>query len=137
MPKSADSALRGRSTGDYRVLLIDDDREAVDGLARLLDLHGFKVRGTCDGQSALTLARQFQPQAIVLDIDLPKMNGYELVKQLRALPESANALVVAVTGYGQEQDRARSRAAGFDHHLVKPIEPAALVQLLQANDRSA
>lgn len=135
MSKPVDSLRTKPAAGGYRVLLIDDDRETIEGLERLLSLKGFDVRMTDDGLSALAVARQFRPRAIVLDINLATIDGCDLARELRALPETADALVVAVTGFGLEQDSARSQAAGFDYHLVKPIEPAALIQLLHTNSR--
>jgi DNA-binding response OmpR family regulator len=136
MPKPLSPVRQQHDSTGYRVLLIDDDRETIEGLERLLTLNGFEVQITDDG-TALATARDFRPHAIVLDIGLPTIDGCQLAKELRALPETADALVVAVTGFSQEQDSIRSRAAGVDHHLIKPIEPAALIQLLRTNERVA
>jgi DNA-binding response OmpR family regulator len=136
MPKPLTHLRQPQGSTAYRVLLIDDDRETIEGLERLLTLNGFDVQST-DDKAALATAREFRPHAIVLDIGLPTIDGCQLATELRAQPETADALVVAVTGFSQEQDSIRSRAAGVDHHLIKPIEPAALVQLLRANERVA
>ena len=111
--------------------MVDDNRDAADALAMLLKLGGHEVEIAYDGPAALATAAVIRaPTWCVLDIGLPGMDGYEVARRLRARPETAGALIVAVTGYGQEEDRERSRAAGFDHHLVKPIESDALLTLL-------
>jgi CheY-like chemotaxis protein len=115
---------------DRRILVVDDNRDAVDALAMMLRLSGNDVDVAYDGLSALGTAQSFRPDAVVLDIGLPGMDGYEVARRLRARPETSEALIVAVTGYGQNEDRERSCAAGFDHHLVKPIESEALLSLL-------
>nr|WP_314628260.1 ATP-binding protein [uncultured Noviherbaspirillum sp.] len=114
-----------------RILVVDDNRDAVEALAMMLKLGGNDVEIAYDGVAALATAQSFAPDAVVLDIGLPGMDGYEVARSLRARPETAGALIVAVTGYGQKEDRERSRAAGFDHHLVKPIESDALLVLLR------
>ena len=114
-----------------RILVVDDNRDAVEALAMMLKLGGNDVEIAYDGAAALATAQSFAPDAVVLDIGLPGIDGYEVARRLRARPETAGALIVAVTGYGQKEDRARSRAAGFDHHLVKPIESDALLLLLR------
>ena len=115
---------------DRRILVVDDNRDAVDALAMMLRLSGNDVEVAYDGLSALGTAQSFRPDGVVLDIGLPGMDGYEVARRLRARPETAAALIVAVTGYGQNEDRKRARAAGFDHHLVKPIESDTLLNLL-------
>jgi len=104
-----------------RILLVDDNEDGVAMLAGALELHGYETRVAHDGPSALLLAAQFLPQVALLDIGLPVMDGYELAAHLRELPELAGLRLIAVTGYGQESDHERSRAAGFHHHLVKPV----------------
>jgi PAS domain S-box-containing protein len=113
-----------------RVLVVDDNADAVASLALLLRLAGHEVRTAGDGPAALELAPRFRPEAVLLDIGLPGMDGYEVARRLRALPELKDVLLMALTGYGQEEDRRRAREAGFDHYLTKPVEPAALQRLL-------
>ena len=115
-----------------RILVVDDNRDAVDALAMMLRLNGSDVEVAYDGPSGLATAQSFRPDAIVLDIGLPGMDGYEVARRLRMRPETADKLIVAVTGYGQKEDRERAHAAGFDHHLVKPIESETLIRLLAA-----
>ncbi|HYE35113.1 PAS domain S-box protein [Methylocaldum sp.] len=113
-----------------RVLVVDDNVDSAESMALLLSLDGHDVRTAFDGPGALTVAAEFQPEAVLLDIGLPGMDGYEVARQMRGLPGLQKALMIAVTGYGQADDRARSKAAGFDHHLVKPVDPEILSALL-------
>jgi two-component system CheB/CheR fusion protein len=121
-----------RSCASRRVLIVDDNMDAAESLATLLGLLNHDVRTAHDGPSALKLAARFLPQVIVLDIGLPGVDGYELAAQLRRQPELGQPLLIALTGYGQEDDRQRAHAAGFDHHLTKPADLDALQQLIGA-----
>jgi CheY-like chemotaxis protein len=114
------------------VLLIDDNRDAAESMTVLLELWGHEVRIAYNGPDALTLAAEFRPDAALLDIGLPGMNGYEVAKRLRGLPGWEGVMLVAITGYGQDEDRRRSCEAGFDHHLTKPVEPAMVQSLLSS-----
>jgi PAS domain S-box-containing protein len=113
-----------------RVLVVDDSPDAADSLALLLGLAGQDVRTAYDGPSALAQAQEFRPEVVFLDIGMPGMDGYEVGQRLRRRPELQGVVLVAVTGWGQEEDRRRSQEAGFQHHLVKPVEPHALDELL-------
>jgi PAS domain S-box-containing protein len=113
-----------------RLLIVDDNADALESLAVLLELEGHTVKTALDGPAALTVVSHFQPDIILLDIGLPGMDGYEVAHRLRALDATRDTLLVAVTGYGQEGDRLRAKAAGFDHHFVKPIDVDALQRLL-------
>jgi PAS domain S-box-containing protein len=114
-----------------RVLVVDDNVDAATSLAKLLTrFHGQDVRVAHDGPAALREAGDFRPDVVLLDIGMPGMDGCEVARRLRAQPETGRALLVALTGWGQESDRQRSREAGFDHHLVKPVDPDALRDLL-------
>jgi PAS domain S-box-containing protein len=115
-----------------RLLVVDDNVDAAETLAMLMRMWGHEVRLAFTGPEALRAAEQFRPEIIVLDIGLPEINGYEVARRLRARPEFATATLIALTGYGQEEDRRRSNDAGFDHHLTKPVAPDALRQLLAA-----
>jgi signal transduction histidine kinase len=114
-----------------RVLVVEDNADARRTLALLLEEEGHDVRTAPDGKRALAEAEAFSPEIVLLDIGLPGIDGYEVARMLRALPQCSNALLVAVTGYGQAGDRARSNAAGFDHHLLKPVEPRRLLELVR------
>jgi PAS domain S-box-containing protein len=119
----------GRRAG-IRILLVDDNTDAADVLAEVLRRAGHEVAVAYDGPQALGIARAFQPNAALLDIGLPVLDGYELAERLRELLPGYPLRLVAVTGYGQDTDKHKSRAAGFDAHLVKPIDLRALLALL-------
>ena len=116
VPKAAQRANRGR------VLVVDDNVDAAMTLAEAVRLDGHDVRVSHDGDAALRDAASFVPEVVLLDIGLPGMDGYEVVGRLRRLPQLARTLMVALTGFGQESDRVRALAAGFDEHLVKPVD---------------
>ncbi len=119
-----------------RILVVDDNIDAARSLAKVLTLlHGQNVEVAHDGPSALETAEAFRPQIVLLDIGLPGMSGHEVAEQLRRRPWFEEVLLVAVSGWGQEKDRAASLAAGFDDHFVKPVNQATLQKLL-AGDRS-
>ena len=105
-----------------RVLVVDDNVDAAESLAMLLTLSGHDARLAHDGPSALKAALEFRPDLALLDIGLPGLSGFEVAEQIRREPTLALIVLVALTGYGLESDRQRSRAAGFDHHLVKPAD---------------
>ncbi len=113
-----------------RVLIVDDNEDASATLASLLEMLGFRVRSATDGATAVELARTFAPDAILLDIGLPGMNGYDVCRKLKNLPELCATTVIALTGYGQADDRRRTREAGFDFHLVKPVDVGEIRKLI-------
>ena len=113
-----------------RILLVDDNRDAAQALRLLLEADGHEVRVAGDGASGLELARSYRPEVVLLDIGLPKMDGYETARRIRSDPALESTILVAVTGYGQLHDRARASASGFHHHLVKPVEFSELQRLL-------
>jgi len=120
-----------------KVLVVDDNRDTALSCARLLRGMGHEVQTAFDGLAALEAARSFRPQTILLDIGLPGMNGFEVARTLRE-EGFANEVIVAVSGYGQPEDRDRSRQAGFDDHLVKPVNQDELRSVLrQSADRQA
>jgi CheY-like chemotaxis protein len=112
----------GAGTNHLRVMVVDDNADAAQMLAALLEVQGHAVSVEYDARGALERARQEHPDVLLLDIGLPDMDGYELARRLRAQPESAGATLVALTGYGQHQDREEAQQAGFDHYLVKPAD---------------
>jgi CheY-like chemotaxis protein len=124
-PTPADPQAPGR-----KILIVDDNRDAASSLAMLLELSGNRTESAFDGLGAIEAAARFQPDVILLDIGLPGLNGYEVARRMRAEPWGKKLKLVAVTGWGQAEDRERSREAGFDAHLVKPIDHAALMKLL-------
>jgi len=125
------SAGGGASQPRGRVLIADDNFDAAQSLALILRMEGHEVRTAGDGLEALEIAEGFQPQIVLLDIGMPKLDGYETARRLRERPWAASALLVAQTGWGQEDDKRRAREAGFDRHLVKPLDPEALSDLLE------
>jgi len=129
-------ALARQVSGEFpskrRLLVVDDNRDAAESMSMLLEMWGHEVAFAYDGPSALATAERLQPEAVLLDIGLPGMDGYEVAERLRELPEARDAVLIAITGYGQEDDRLRSRQAGIDHHLVKPVAPDALRNLLDS-----
>ncbi len=120
-----------RREGNVRVLVVDDNVDAAESIAMLLRLEGHDVRSVHGAQAALEAAVVFRPHVVLLDIGLPGMDGYEVARRLRSQPAVQSMRLVAVTGYGQQSDRDRAREAGFDQHLVKPVEPEALQAVLQ------
>lgn len=119
----------------WRVMVIDDNRDAAESMTMLFELWGHEVVCVYDGRAALETAARYRPDAVFLDIGLPGMDGYEIAERLRELPESEHTVLVAITGYGQDEDRRRSRNAGIDHHLVKPVAPNTLQKLLDSLER--
>jgi CheY-like chemotaxis protein/anti-sigma regulatory factor (Ser/Thr protein kinase) len=123
-------AINGRAAPNKRILLADDNRDAAESLAIILRLEGHEVHLAHDGPAALAAFEANKPDVALLDIGMPRANGYEVARQIRAEPGGRDVLLIAITGWAQDSDKARSRAAGFDHHLTKPIEPQSLIELL-------
>jgi CheY-like chemotaxis protein len=113
-----------------RVLVVDDDHDSADVLALLLTMCGYDARACYGGVEALAAARGFRPHAVVLDVAMPGGDGLGVARRLRERPGSSGAVIVGVSGYSDEGDRARAAAAGFDHYLAKPADPEALLALL-------
>ncbi len=113
-----------------RILVVDDNRDSATSLALMLQLMGNETRTAHDGAEGIEAAAAFRPDVMLLDLGMPRLNGYDAARRIREQPWGRDLVLVALTGWGQDSDRARSRAAGFDHHLVKPVEPATLETLL-------
>jgi CheY-like chemotaxis protein len=128
----AESLNGGQSVPRRRILVADDDRDGADSLALLLGLLGHDVRTAYDGEGAVAAAEECRPQIILLDVGMPRLNGYDACRRIRQQPWSAGMILVACTGWGREEDIRRARDAGFHHHLVKPIDPAALQALISS-----
>ncbi len=120
----------GGSSRRRRILVVDDNRDSAESLATLLRLVGNEVKTAHDGRQALETAAAYRPDMVLLDIGLPVLNGYEVARRLRTEPSYGRAVLVALTGYGSEEDRRRSLSAGFDHHMVKPVDFDSLRTLL-------
>ena len=113
---------------------MDDNTDHAESLSFLLKLMGHDTRLAHDGEAALQVAAEFEPDVALIDIGLPRLNGYEVARRLRAEPRLRSAVLVAQTGWGQESDRARSQEAGFDHHLIKPVAPEVLADIIDSAD---
>lgn len=113
-----------------RILVADDNADSAQSLGQLLDLMGNDVRTANDGLQALELAATFRPDVILLDIGMPRLNGYDTCRRIRQLSWGESIVLIALTGWGKEEDKRRSQEAGFNHHLVKPVELSALEKLL-------
>jgi CheY-like chemotaxis protein len=114
----------------FRILVVDDNQDSALSLAMMLSIMGHETRTAHDGESAVASAESFLPDVVLLDIGLPKLNGYEVAQRIREQPWGAAMFLIAVTGWGQEEDRQRSSEVGLNVHMVKPVEPSALEKLL-------
>ena len=115
-----------------RILVVDDNKDSADSLSMMLSITGMEVRTAYDGLEAVEAATAFNPDVVLLDIGMPKLNGYEAARRIREQPRGKDMLLVAVTGWGQEEDRRRSQEAGFNFHMLKPVDPAALQHMVAA-----
>ncbi len=126
----ADAPLVAAGLSGHRILVVDDSEDCRDSLATMLQLDGNDVRTAPDGASALEVAASFEPEIVLLDIRMPVMDGYEAARRLRAEPHGKDAILIALTGWGQQEHRERSRLAGFDAHLTKPLDQGELSRLI-------
>jgi signal transduction histidine kinase/ActR/RegA family two-component response regulator len=131
-PRLPEPREPARGTAGCTVLMADDNRDAVDSLAMLLQMSGYEVRVAYTGREALALAEQHRPDIVLLDIGMPDMNGYDTARGIRKLPTGRSIYLVAITGWGQLDDKEKAAAAGFDHHLTKPVDPDKVCTLLDA-----
>jgi CheY-like chemotaxis protein len=131
-PATANDAAAAKSVAAARrrILVADDNHDAADSLALLLELAGHEVRVAHLGHAAVALAQAFRPHTALLDIGMPDLSGYEVAQQLRREPWATDIQLIALTGWGQDEDRRQALEAGFDHHLVKPVDPDQLAALL-------
>jgi CheY-like chemotaxis protein len=113
-----------------RILVVDDNSDSAASLAMLLKLIGHETRVAHDGLEAVVAADEFRPEFVLLDIGLPRLNGFEACRRIREQPWGKTMTLVALTGWGQDDDRRKSHDAGFDHHLVKPVDYVTLMKLL-------
>lgn len=127
---SAAAASCPKALSEHRILVVDDNADAAEALGRLLRRVGCRVKIALDGPSAIDRASELRPTAVLLDIGLPGMDGYEVARRLRTAEYGKHMLLIAITGYGQEEDMRRSREAGFDRHLIKPVDIDEIKQLL-------
>jgi CheY-like chemotaxis protein len=125
--------MNGELTRPLQVLVVDDCADTRDTLRMLLDLWGYAAEGARDGPSALAAATRLPPDVVLLDVGLPGMNGYEVARRLRQAPGLERVRIVALTGYGRQEDITEALRAGCDRHLTKPVEPDVLRAALQAH----
>ena len=135
-PTPSPQALPARSKVPTRILVVDDLAASAETLMTLLEMEGFEVRIASEGMAALKIAQDFRPDVVLLDIGLPGMNGFEVAHRLRAQPECRDALLIALTGYGEAESRSRSAQAGFDFHMVKPADVNLLLSMLADPQRA-
>jgi CheY-like chemotaxis protein len=131
-PEQTAVATSAPAAGRRRILLVDDNEDAVTSLAMLLDQLGHEVVIASDGPDGITKAATFRLHIAFLDLGMPRMDGVEAAKRLRALPDGGQTILIALTGWGQEHDLQRTREAGFDHHVLKPIELYSIEELFSA-----
>jgi CheY-like chemotaxis protein/two-component sensor histidine kinase len=134
-PAASTSSANGNAAGQkgramHRVLVVDDNKDSAESLSIFLRRSGHEVQTAYDGQQAIEAVERFHPKVVVLDIGLPGLSGFEVARRMRSQPGGSALLLIAATGWGQAEHLSRSREAGFDHHLVKPIDVVALQQLL-------
>jgi CheY-like chemotaxis protein/anti-sigma regulatory factor (Ser/Thr protein kinase) len=134
-PDAAESPRAAVEPTVLRVLVVDDNRDSVDAMAMLLESQGHAVQTATRSDTALQMAAAAPFDAVLLDIGLPEMNGYDVARAMRQLPTAHPPLLIAISGYGRDSDREQARAAGFDHHLVKPADPAEIFALLDTARR--
>jgi CheY-like chemotaxis protein/two-component sensor histidine kinase len=135
-PTNGPRKSQARAEAPARILVVDDLAASAETLMTLLEMEGFEVKVASEGMAALKIAEDFRPDVVLLDIGLPGMNGFEVAHRLRMQPESREALMIALTGYGEAESRSRSVQAGFDFHMVKPADVNLLLSML-ANPKQA
>jgi CheY-like chemotaxis protein len=133
--QAREAANAAASGAGRRVLIVDDNIDAAETLAMMLELLGHTTSQAHDGHEALRVAKEFQPQVVFMDIGLPGLSGHQAVSRMRRDLGMSDTYIVALSGYGTEEDRRKSAEAGFDHHIVKPLDPCALPAILGDADR--
>ena len=129
-----DTPFSPPAAGAARVLVADDHHDSAESFAMLLRLLGkYDVRNSYDGPATVTSAEEFRPDAMLLDIGMPGLSGYDVAREIRSREWGADVLLIAVTGWGQEEQRRLTAEAGFDHHFVKPVNPKTLIPIIDAH----
>jgi CheY-like chemotaxis protein len=121
-----------RSTQHLKVLVVEDNVDSAETLAILLRAYDHEVRTVHDGLQAIEVSERFQPDVILLDLGLPDLDGYDVCRRIRQRPRGRNMIIIALSGWGQQKDKDRSAASGFDLHLVKPVEAQTLIEMLSS-----
>jgi len=131
-PAARQAAPEGEQsmTKRYRMLVVDDNRDSAESLALLLKLTGHETHTALDGEAALLAAKETRPDVVLLDIGMPKLNGYDACRKIRSEDWGRDMILIAQTGWGQEDDRRRTEEAGFDGHVVKPVDPDDLMKMV-------
>ena len=124
------------STSKRRILVADDNRDVVESFQIMLRILGHEVQTALDGEEAIEKAEQFRPDVIVLDVGMPMLDGYETASRIRQRPWSRDVVLIAVTGWGNDKDKLKSAEAGFDVHLVKPVDATTILEALEQMDQS-
>ena len=137
VPSDAPAKSSVHRAANCRVLLVDDNRDVARAMARWIRLLGHDIRVAFDGPEAVLIASEFNPDLVLMDIGLPKLNGYDVAREMRSKPWGRTMTLVAVTGWGRDADRRQSQEAGFDQHLTKPVEPGVLEALLDSCSKGA
>jgi PAS domain S-box-containing protein len=133
LPPASPLVEERTEAGARRILIVDDNQDSAASLALLLEMAGHAIHVAHDGLDAVEMAARVQPDLVLLDLGLPRLNGYDAARRIRALPSGRSMVIVAVTGWGQDSDRQKTVDAGFDVHLVKPVDPDALMKLIAAH----
>jgi CheY-like chemotaxis protein len=128
--QSLTESIAARARAPLRILVVDDDEDSAEMLAALLSPMGYELRVAHDGPAALAAFTAFRPALVLLDIGLPGSNGYDIARTIRQESGGRSPVIVAITGWGQDEDKRTSADAGFDHHLVKPVDLALLMKLI-------
>jgi PAS domain S-box-containing protein len=132
-PARPDEGDGPRPAPKRRVLIVDDNRDSADSLTMLLQIMGHEVGTAYDGEQAVEAAGALRPEVVLLDIGMPKLNGYDACRRIREQPWGQGMFLIALTGWGQQEDRRRTEEAGFNHHMVKPVDPSVLIELLASH----
>jgi CheY-like chemotaxis protein len=125
-----DGKARKTPAQSFRILIVDDNQDGADSLAVMLRIMGNELHTVYDGVSAIESSETFAPDAVLLDLGMPNMNGFETCRRIRAHPWGKNMILIALTGWGQAEDRQQSQEAGFNYHLVKPVAPETLMKVV-------
>ena len=124
--------VESERSASRRVLIADDNQDAAETLAMLLQIEGHQVHVVHDGRAAVSAFADFNPDVALLDIGMPELSGYEVAKRVREDPRKQKVTLIALTGWGQDRDKAQALAAGFNHHFTKPVEPSRLTEILRS-----